>query len=216
MQGVYEITPDAGSAFFLRTRYLTLVKESELVPVKGGLDNSDTLFMPSESLEPGQPGVFNEEKSLDIMHAALVYSAEFAAMTYLARAEQSRMGLTQKLLKKGIDKAAVKEALDYLEEINYLSDRRFAGAWLRSRSIDHAEGRRKLEVELASRGISREDSKAALDEFFEDKNEHELCERAYRKIMRTKKNTDEAKLYASLSRLGFSSSVIKSVLKDYR
>ena len=188
LPGVMEITPDAGSAFFLRTVYLKQVKEEALVP-----------------------GVFSDEEAADILHAALVYSAEVAAMTYLARAEQSRFGLTQKLLHKGIDKHAVAEALDYLESVHYLDDGRFAAAWLRSRSIDHAEGRIRLSAELAGRGISKEDSKTALDEFFSEHDEAALCRKAYKKCVRIHK--DEDKVRASLLRSGFTSAEIKAVLK---
>ena len=214
LPGVYKITPDAGSAFFLRAEYLTRVKEERLVCVNGSLSEEDSLFLPSENLLLGSAGVFDEGDTEDILHAALVYACESAAMTYLARAEQSRAGLAQKLLKKGLDKNAVSIALDFLEEAGYLSDERFAGAWLRSRSIDHAEGRRKLEAELSSRGIKKDSYEKALNEFFEDKSEKALCERAYRKITRSKKDIDEKKLYASLMRLGFPSKIIKSVLDE--
>lgn len=213
MPGVYEITSDAGSAFFLRAEYLSDVKEERLVCVRGGLEPEDSLFMPSETLSAGEPGVFSDEEAADILRAALVYSAETAAMSYLARAEQSRSGLTRKLLRKGLDGGVIGQALDYLERQGYLSDRRFAGAWLRSRSIDHAEGRSRLSAELAARGIGREDRESALDEFFESCDEGDLCLRALRKSLRTKKYDDREKLYASLMRAGFSLREIKGAFK---
>ena len=228
---VYEITPDAGSAFFLRAIYLRQVSAGRLavapdccadaggaagvctddVAPDGDSDAGDDSDVGGDC-DAGMPGVFTDEEAADILNAALVYSAECAAMTYLARAEQSRFGLTQKLLHKGIDKNAVKEALDYLESIHYLDDRRFAAAWLRSRAIDHAEGRIKLSSELASRGIKKGDADSALDEFFENVDQSELCRRAIHKMQRQKKSVEQ--LTAALMRNGFSFTEIKAVLND--
>ncbi len=210
--GVYEITPDSGSAFFLRTAYLSLVKEEQLLPVIGGLGASDSLYIEQADLKPGMQGVFSDEEAQDILHAALVYSVEAAAMTYLARCEHCRASLQAKLLKKNLDAAAVEQALDYLESVSYLSDRRFAGAWLQTRYIDHAEGRRRLSSELAARGVDSEAAKLALNEYFEEHDEAELCARAYRKYLRLHSNPDSDKLISSLTRLGFNYSLIKKTI----
>ena len=147
-----------------------------------------------------------------MLNAAVVYGAEFAAMTYLARAEHCRAGLERKLLKKGIEKTAVEKALDYLEQCGNLSDERFSGAWLRSRSIDHAEGRIRLAAELASRGVDRSSSKKALDEFFSEKDELEICRRAYKKCRLFKKDLDKIK--ASLIQKGFTLKQIGIVISE--
>lgn len=187
---MYEITPSVGSAFFLRVCYLSLLTE-------------ENLFAGAE---------LSDEEASDLLNAAVVYGAEFAAMTYLARAEHCRAGLERKLLKKGIEKSAVKKALDYLEQCGNLSDERFAGAWLRSRSIDHAEGRIRLAAELASRGVGRSASKKALDEFFLEKDELEICRRAYKKCQLFKKDTDKIK--ASLIQKGFTLKQIGIVVSE--
>ena len=190
LQGVCEITPGAGSAFFLRKEYLSLVDPERIC---AGAE-------------------FNDEETSDILNAALIYSAEYAAMTYLARAEHCRAALTQKLIKKNIDRKAIEPALDYLEGVRYLDDERFAGAWLRTRSIDHAEGRIRLAAELASRGVDRNAAKKALDEFFSDHDEMEICRRAYRKVRNLKSDSDKIK--ASLVQKGFTLKEIDAVLKE--
>ena len=190
LQGVCEITPGAGSAFFLRKEYLSLVDPERIC---AGAE-------------------FNDEETSDILNAALIYSAEYAAMTYLARAEHCRAALTQKLIKKNIDRKAIEPALDYLEGVRYLDDERFAGAWLRTRSIDHAEGRIRLAAELASRGVDRNAAKKALDEFFSDHDEMEICRRAFRKVRNLKSDPDKIK--ASLVQKGFTLKEIDAVLKE--
>jgi len=197
LPGVFQIIPESGSAFFLRTKYLKVVKEKRLYSIEDYDNQQDN---------------FSEDEYADILSAALIYSAEKAALTYLARAEQCRFLLTQKLIHKGIDKICVKEALDYLEEVHYLDDSRFASAWLRSRAIDHAEGRRKLSAELISRGINREISKKALDEYFEEHNEIDLCKKAYNKLIRQKKKIE--RIGPSLISKGFSLSEIREVVNN--
>ena len=193
LNDVYEITPDSGSAFFLRTRYL---------PPEGAF--LEEKFFSGSS--------FSDEEMLMLSRAALVFSAEKAAMSYLGRAEQYRVSLEQKLIKKNIPKDAVREALDYLEECGFLDDERFAGAWLRTRFIDHAEGKSRVTAELLSRGIKRAAVKNAVDEFFSEHDETELCLRAYRKLSSSQKN--EEKIISALVRKGFSFKIIKSVLAD--
>ncbi len=192
LSGVYEITPEAGSAFFLRAAYLSVVGEDRLCVHE----------------------CFTDEEYADILNAALVYRTEVAAMSYLARAEHCRSALSSKLLKKGLDKHAVESALDYLESVHYLDDGRFAGAWLRTRAIDHVEGRQRLSAELACRGISRMVARNALDDFFATHDEHELCRVALQKCLRQKKTED--KIYASLQRSGFSIKEIRSVLNEQK
>lgn len=188
--GVIEITPGEGPAFFLRTSYLNRLKEEDLF---SGAEISD-------------------EDSADLLEAALVYGVEKAAMSYLARAEHSRFTLSQKLIKKGMDKSVINRTLDYLESVNYLNDERFAGAWLRSRSIDHAEGRIRLAAELSARGVDKTSAKKALDEFFGDHDELEICRKAFRKAQISRKT--EEKIRMTLAQKGFSLKFIDIVVKE--
>lgn len=189
---VLKISSDAGSAFFLRTVYLSLVDEEEIFPC----------------------AEFSGEKEDDIIDAALSYSAEVKAEEYLSRSEQSRFALSRKLLNKKHGKKHIEKALDYLEEKNFLSDLRFSRAWLSLRKLNHFEGRTKLSAELASRGIGKEDSEKALDEFFSENPEEELCRKCYEKLSRNPSSGNQEKKIRSMRQKGFSYSLIKRILKD--
>lgn len=225
LPGVYEITPDAGSAFFFRSSYLQEIS-GELLdemarltgqfrldsgPVDISSASEKVLALLDQSEDPDMQGIFlNDQASKDFSHARKCFECEKAAMNYLARAEQNRFSLTQKLLKKGFEKEPVNDALDYLESVSYLDDFRFACAWLRSRSIDHYEGRVRQTGELLSRGISRDDTKAALEEFYKSHSEEEICRLAYNKLRKVK--SDEEKIKTALIRQGFSFSLIKKII----
>ena len=134
------------------------------------------------------------------------------ALALLARCEQCRAGLARKLLAKGFSKDTVEGVLDALEERDFLSDRRFARAWLNSRRIGHYEGRSRLLSELAARGIDKEVSKEAVDSFFEEFDEEEICRKAAKKLVAQGKSGE--KLMASMQRAGFSWKMSANVLRE--
>ena len=186
--GMYKFAPEEGSSFYVRKEYLP-----------------EGLF---ERIDVGVE--FNAEETDCLLDAGLTCAVEFKAVSYLARAEQSRFGLTRKLIEKKYEKKYVEAALTYLEGRGYLSDLRFATAWLNTRRINHYEGRSRLEAELAARGIARDIAGKALDEFFSENDEDEICRKAYEKLS---KNKSDEKLTAALMRAGFSLKMIKRVLE---
>ena len=196
LHGALEITSDAGPAFFLRPEYLEELEAQKLFE-----------YAQTQNQIP-------DEEAVDIQRAALTFSTEKAAMSYLARSEHCRRSLEQKLTAKQMDVHSIKKALDYLESCKYLSDRRFALAWLRTRAINHYEGRIRLQAELASRGVDKQAVKEALEEFFQEYDENELCSRAIEKYTRTHPHCDEEKMWHALTRMGFSASTIKKAKTD--
>lgn len=186
--GMFKVTPEEGSAFFVRKEYLP-----------------EGIF---ERLDVGVE--FDDEETDSLLDAGFTCAVELKAVAYLARAEQSRFGLTRKLIEKKYDKKYVEAALTYLEGRGYLSDLRYATAWLNTRKINHSEGRSRLAAELAARGIAREVANKALDDFFTENDEDEICRKAYEKLSKTKSRD---KLTESLVRAGFPLKMIKRVLE---
>lgn len=184
--GMFKFTPEEGSSFYIRKDYL-----------------------PEGVFERIDVGVeFSEEEADSLMDAGLSCAVELKAVGYLARAEQSRFGLTRKLIEKKYEKKYVEAALDYLEMKGYLSDLRFATAWLNTRRTNHYEGRSRLAAELASRGIAREVAGEALDEFFTENDEMEICRKAYEKLSKSKSGE---KLTAAMLRQGFTQKQIRNL-----
>ena len=189
-EGMFRVEPTEGPAFFIRKDYLPTLD--------------------FDLIEPGAE--FDEQQTDEILDAGLICVVELKAVGYLARAEQSCFGLTQKLVNKKFDKKYIDAALTYLEGRNYLSDARFARAWLHDRRINHFEGRTKLAAELGARGISREVAVAALDEFFEENDETQICARAYEKFV--KQGKEGEKLMAAMVRNGFSYKMVNEIIKE--
>ncbi len=181
-----QVTLSMGSSFFVRSCYLQLLPVQDMVV---GRQLSD------EELD-------------DLVTAGLTFVAEKAAVAYLERAEHSRSLLIIKLKKKGHGDGAIAGALDYLEERGYLSDLRYAQAWLRNRSINHAEGRSRLLCGLLAKGIDRRLANQALDEYFEGVDQQQLLDRAIEKCRRLGKSVEATEKY--LVRKGFSYKDFKS------
>lgn len=184
--GMFKVAPEEGSAFYIRKEYLP-----------------EGLF---ERLDIGAE--FDDDETNSLLDAGLTCAVELKAVGYLARAEQSRFGLTRKLIEKKYDKKYVEAALSYLEGRGYLSDLRFATAWLNTRKINHYEGRSRLSAELAARGIARDVANKALEEFFLENDEDEICRKAYEKLSKSKSGE---KLMAAMLRQGFTQKQIRNL-----
>ena len=189
---VMKITSDTESAFFLRIRYLSLVEPDKIAPGTEFLSDSED----------------------DLLDAALAYSAEVKATEYLSRSEQCRFGLYAKLPKKKHQKKHIEMALDYLEGEGLLSDYRFSVAWLNLRKMNHFEGRSRLSLELLSRGIKKEDAEKALELFFSENSEEEMCRLCLGKLLRTTKNQTEEKIIRSMMQKGFSLSLARRIIGE--
>ena len=190
LPGMYKVTPDEGSAFFIRKEYLFSIDFN--------------------AVQAGSEFTVEEDVS-ELLDAGLAAAVEFKAISYLARAEQCHYKLAAKLREKGYEKKYVDMALCYLEKINYLSDERFARSWLHARRINHYEGRSKLLAELQSRGIGRETAQKAVDEFFTEYDEDEIAAKAYEKFVKHGKSDE--KLISSMLTAGFTYKQIK-LLQD--
>ena len=188
--GMFKIQPESSSAFYMRKDYLVSINHEHLIP---GYE-------------------LNEDETDELLDAALSCVVELKAVTYLARCEQSRSGLTVKLKNKGFEKKYIDNALSYLEKAGYLSDERFCAAWLHSRSLNHYEGKTRLINELMSRGISKEISVNAVNDYFSEKDEYELCRKDVEK--QKKRGKQDEKLIAALMNDGFSYKIIKEVLAE--
>ena len=140
--------------------------------------------------------VFDDNETDSLLDAGLTSAVELKAVGYLARAEQSRFGLTRKLIEKKYDKKYVEAALTYLEGRGYLSDLRYATAWLNTRKINHYEGPSKLCAELQARGIDKATAESAVSDFFTENDEYDICRKALEKQI--SKGKKDEKLIASM------------------
>jgi regulatory protein len=165
------------------------------------------VFNTAEGIEISE----TEEESLRFASACL--RAEKAALRLIARAEQTCLGLTRKLEKRGHDSACVRSVISQLCESALLDDRRYARLWLDARLSRQRTSPRRLLIALSARGIDRDDTSFALKEALDDEAEFLLLKRYVDKLQHKKKISNDDNGARSLKYLlkseGFSSFAIQ-------
>lgn len=188
----------------------------------GSLFSFKTVYLPSDFPLDSRaaPGAkISAEEAASLRFAAGCYRAERAALVLIARAEQTRLGLKGKLERKGIDAACVRAALDYLEGLGIVSDKRFAELWLDSKLRHVGAGRggklcpRKLLSSLLSRSIPADTALKALNSALDSWTERALLD-SY--IAGTFPNLDrnDVSVRQRLREAGFSSAVIRAYWEE--
>lgn len=131
-------------------------------------------------------------------------------LNLIARRPRSKKELDDYLYRKTDDQNERQQILNKLSKNNLIDDEDFAMRWVESRRLLKSMSKRKLQLELRSKGISSEiiDKVLAGGEDEELKALNELLQKK-RKIGRYQ---DNQKLMAYLSRQGFSYDDIKKAL----
>ncbi|MFQ5464659.1 MAG: regulatory protein RecX [Thermodesulfobacteriota bacterium] len=141
-----------------------------------------------------------------------------AAARLLSYRERTVAELTGRLSEKGYDAAEISSTVERLAEKGYLDDRRFAMGLADSRIRNKRWGRARIASDLGSRGVPREiisEVIGTIDRATED----ETARRAFDKWRRLRRaplpldKTGFARAFRYLTSLGFSQSVIFTILK---
>lgn len=115
---------------------------------------------------------------------------------------------------------AMDTVVDRLKELNYLSDTRFAADYTRLRKENEKHGRRRVQQDLAQKGIHKDLVAATLAKAYDEVDEVALArEYIARKRIKQPSGPDAQKQTARamgrLMRAGFSSSAIFKVLREW-
>lgn len=95
------------------------------------------------------------------------------ALSYLSRRLLTRFEMTQRLGLKGFSSDEVEKALERLTEWGYLNDREYALAYTRSKQSNYSK--KRIELELTSKGIEDELIQGVLEESYLPSQERALC-----------------------------------------
>ena len=122
-------------------------------------------------------------------------------------------------LREGEPGADVDSAIERLRESGLLDDANFARQLTRSKALGAGLSRRRIQQELAKRGVERDVGAEAIEEVFEDEGVDEAAaiERVARKKLRMLTKVDDVtrkrRLYAFLARRGYDNEDIQRVLR---
>jgi len=138
--------------------------------------------------------------------------AKAHALRYLSYRGRSKWELSQYLGKKEHSPPVIQKTLDYLAELNYVDDQRFALQWGQYKINKNKIGKNRLYMELLGKGVNKETIEGILSTLYEENSEMELAVECARKKWVTLKSFEEKKkkrlLVQYLQRKGFPSDII--------
>lgn len=142
------------------------------------------------------------------------------ALNMLAFRARSSAELARSLVRKGEAKEHVDAAVARLQEQGLLDDAAFAASFTRAKVIGAQQSRRRVQQDLARKGVAREVTDAAIATVFEEEqvDQREVVEQAARKKLRSLKQLEPAtrrrRLYAFLARRGYDSEDIRKAMES--
>ena len=147
----------------------------------------------------------------------LFKKAKTQAFRFLSYRDRSHWEFAQYLEKKEFPHPVIQQTLDYLTELNYINDQRFALQWSQFKISKNKIGRSRLYIELSGKGIDKDIIEKTLNVIYEDNPEKDLAERCARKKWVSLKGVEikkkKQRLVQFMQRRGFSSDIIYQSLK---
>jgi regulatory protein len=140
------------------------------------------------------------------------------ALECLARGARSTKDLARWLAQREHSQEHIAAALERLTELGLLNDVEFARSFARSRATARAMSRRRIQAELARRGIARNLADAALAEVMDDESvdERAMVEAAAVRKLRTlgklAPDVQRRRLYGFLSRKGHPAELVREAV----
>ena len=146
--------------------------------------------------------------------------AKNSAYRYLTIRPRSNKELADKLHDKKFSDPVITAVLEHVTRLGYLDDGKFAAQWAASRIRSRGFGKRRLEQELRIKGISRDIIKETLTTLFEESAESDIARKEAEKKLRTltrfEPEVRRRRLAGFLERKGFSSEIIRTILRTMR
>ena len=141
------------------------------------------------------------------------------AVTMLAFRARSSAELARALVRKGEATELVDHAVARLQEQGLLDDAAFAQSFTRAKVLGAQQSKRRVQQQLAQKGVAREVTDAAIASVFADEgvDQPEVVERAARRKLRSLSTLDPAvrrrRLYAFLARRGYDGEDIRRAME---
>ena len=141
------------------------------------------------------------------------------ALNMIALRARSAAELRRLLVRKAEMPEYVDVAVERLLRAGFLDDASFARQFARSKALGAGLSRRRVQQELARKGVPRDIAEAAISEVFseEDVDEEGTLERVARKKMKSLSGLDSTvqrrRLYSFLARRGYDSDDIARTLR---
>jgi regulatory protein len=168
------------------------------------------LELSTSGLRVGQE--LSAEEVLELKSRSEIDGVYSKAVRFVGIRPRSRREVVDYLRRKGVDDEIAVGVLGRLERVGLLNDEAFAASWVSNRQLLRPRSRRRLEQELSSKGVSRDDIEVALGEL-EPEQELESLALLIERKQRLPQYRDAEKLMGYLARQGYSYELIKKALE---
>ena len=141
------------------------------------------------------------------------------ALNMLAFRARSSAELARSLARKGEPKELVDRAVTRLQEQGLLDDAAFAQAFARTKVLGAQQSKRRVQQDLARKGVARTVTDAAIAAVFEEEgvDQREVVERAARRKLRSLAKLEplvrRRRLYGFLARRGYDGEDIRRAME---
>ena len=154
-----------------------------------------------------------------IMRAAAELHVHDRALRIIAARARSKAELRRALVRKGEEPELVDRAIDRLSAQGFLDDAAFAQSFTRHKVLGGGQSRRRVQAELARKGVSREVTDAAIDVVFEEEQVDQraivegVARRKLRSLTRLEPAVRRRRLYGFLARRGYDGDDIRRAME---
>lgn len=139
------------------------------------------------------------------------------AIALLKNKDKTEYEIKEALLKAQFDQAQIDETIEYLKELRYIDDIKYANNYIES-SMEKNRGPNRMRRELESKGVSINDIEDCIYEMIDDEWEIQTAQKIVDDISYKYSNLKEEKLLAKivnkLNYEGFSEDVINDITND--
>jgi len=144
--------------------------------------------------------------------------AKNMAYRALALRPRSAKEVAERLHDRGCADAVIDAVLAALGRYGYLNDEVFAGQWVEGRVRLRSFGRRRIERELADKGVDGETARSSLERHLPADRERETARQAALRKLATLRGFDRIvrrrRLAGFLERKGFSFALIRDIIRE--
>ena len=147
-------------------------------------------------------------------------SAYAHALEALTRSARSAKDLARWLAQRDHSSDDIRSAIARLTALGVLNDAEFARSFARSRATGRGMSRRRIQAELARRGVARDLVDAAIDEVMADEHVDEralveaVAAKKIRSLQRLEPAVQRRRLYGFLARKGYPAELVRQTVKN--
>jgi regulatory protein len=185
------------------------------------VDGRDVAVIDAEVVQAARLRIgaeYTESTDAAVRLGAARVAAFDAALGALARRSRSERELERWLVQRDHSRENVARALERLMSLGLLNDAEFARSFVRNRALSRGMSRRRIQAELARRGVARELIDGAITDVMTDESVDEralvaaAAEKKLRSLQKLAPDVRRRRLYGYLARRGYAADLVREIV----